>query len=118
MPTWRVYFDAAWLLARLIAGLLSMWTLTGVMTNCPGIARMIFRIQSNILVTCDRAMYSASVELRATDGCSTLPKTIRLPLRKIKYPVRERRDPFHCDQSKSSQITITHPSFVNLKSDL
>ena len=83
--------------------------LTGVMTNCPGIARMIFRIQSNILVTCDRAMYSASVELRATDGCSTLPKTIRLPLRKIKYPVRERRDPFHCAQSESNNkcgITI------------
>ena len=77
-----------------------------------------FKIQNSILVTQDSAMYSASAELRATDGCSTLPKAIRFPLRKIKYPVRERRDPFHCAQLESSQTTITHPSLVSLKSDL
>ena len=64
---------------------------------------------------CESAMYSASAELSATDGCSLLPKAIRHLFSQISHPVRERLDPFHVAQSESHLAFNNHAAVIDLK---
>ena len=77
----RVNFDAAWLSAKLIVGLLSTMIGIGLRTNWPGMLSRILTIHNNSLMMCANAMYSASAELRATADYSLLPNEISMPQR-------------------------------------
>ena len=58
----------------------------------------------------DSAIYSASAELNATAGCSFEPNAIRQLPRKMRYPVRERREAFQEAQSESTWPDRSHGS--------